>query len=106
MKKLLILLAVGLFYVSPPIKSASASEGVCGYYAFAGAFHSYRSAKRRANRVGGQVFNLDDSDSPNAGTGLWVVGAGPGPRRWANQRKRRFRRNGVRDAYIASRCMY
>lgn len=89
-----------------PVSGAFASEGACGYYAFAGAFSSRRSARNRARRVGGQVFDLDASDSPNAGSGLWVVGRGPGGRGWANRQKRKFQRRGVRDAYVAARCMY
>ena len=105
MKNILVLMALVTLSMSAPLSKASASEGACGFYAFAGAFHSRWSAERRANRVGGQVYDLDESDSPNAGRGLWVVGAGPGSKSWAHQRKRRFNRHGVYDAYIAWRCM-
>ena len=99
---IIMVLTYSVFQASP----VRASDGVCGFYAFAGAFSTRRAAQRQANRVGGQVFDLDASDSPNAGKGLWVVGAGPGSKYWANQRKRDFRRNGARSAYVASRCMY
>ncbi|MEM9732666.1 MAG: hypothetical protein AAF903_04155 [Pseudomonadota bacterium] len=83
-----------------------ASEGNCGFYAFAGAYQSRRNADRQARRVGGQVYDLDQSDSPNAGKGFWVVGIGPGPRGWANQRRREFRSRGARGAYVAARCIW
>ena len=78
----------------------------CGYYAFAGAFGNYRAARRRANRLGAQVLELDNSDSPNAGSGLVVVGSGPMSRRAAERRASQFRREGVGDAYAGYRCFY
>lgn len=92
--------------MSTSLQTVHASEGNCGYWAFAGAFQSRRSADRRARQVGGAVYDLDQSDSPNAGKGFWVVAYGPGPRNWANQRKRDFQRNGVRGAYVAARCIW
>lgn len=91
--------------MSGPI-SAQASDGVCGFYAFGGAYKSRANANRQARRIGGQVFDLDASDSPNAGKGFWVVGAGPGNRSWADRRRRDFRARGARGAYVAARCMY
>lgn len=87
-------------------QTAQASDGNCGWWAFAGAFQSRSAARRQANRVGGQVYDLDQSDSPNAGKGFWVVAHGPGGRNWANQKKRQFRNRGVGGAYIASRCIW
>jgi len=91
---------------SVSVQTASASDGNCGYWAFGGAFQSRRSADRRARQVGGQVYDLDQSDSPNAGKGFWVVAAGPGPRGWANQRRREMRSRGARGAYVAARCIW
>ena len=41
---------------------ASAADS-CGYFAFAGAFSSFRAANRQADRVGGAAWDLDSSDS-------------------------------------------
>ena len=100
--------AIFAVYVAaaPSAQIALASDGVCGHYAFAGAFSTRNAARKQARRVGGQVFDLDASDSPNAGKGLWVVGTGPGPRSWASKQARKFRDRGVRGAYVAARCMY
>ena len=87
------------------VSNAAQAQG-CGWYAFAGAFQSYRSAQRQANRVGGYVLDIDNSDSPNAGRGMYAVAAGPTSRSGANAQRRRFQRNGVGSAYVANRCFY
>ena len=84
----------------------TAAEAACGWYAFAGAFKSYRSAQQRANRVGGRVFDVDASNSPNAGQGWYAVGFGPTNRASANSVRRDYRASGVRGAYVANRCSY
>lgn len=83
----------------------AAAQG-CGWYAFAGAYQSYGRAQRQANRVGGYVVNVDNSNSPNAGRGFFAVAAGPTSRSGANNARRRFQRNGVGSAYVANRCFY
>ena len=47
--------ATAISFAAP---SAKASDEFCGYWAFAGAFQSYRNAQRRANRYGGKVLDL------------------------------------------------
>lgn len=79
----------------------------CGYFVFAGAYRSYGNAQRQANRWSGQVYNLDESDSPNAGRGLYVVTLGD----WSSRTRARSialnaRHNGVEGAYAAYRCFY
>ena len=86
--------------------STAASAQGCGWYAFAGAYQSYGRAQRQANRVGGYVVNVDNSNSPNAGRGFFAVAAGPTSRSGANSARRRFQRNGVGSAYVANRCFY
>lgn len=78
----------------------------CGYFAFAGAFSTYNRAQRQANRVGGNVWSLDHSNSPNAGRGLWVVARGPGSSSRARSWARTYRNRGVGGAYVANRCFY
>lgn len=102
-------LALALGAVAAPIATSSQAQAAdsCGYYAFAGAFSTYRRAERRANRVGGNVWGLDASDSPNAGRGLWVVAKGPTSSRGrANRWRWQYRDRGVRGAYVAYRCFY
>lgn len=86
--------------------STAASAQGCGWYAFAGAYQSYGRAQRQANRVGGYVVNVDNSNSPNAGRGFYAVASGPTSRSGANGARRRFQRNGVGSAYVANRCFY
>ncbi len=83
---------------------ATAGSQVCGYWAFGGAFQVRRNAIRRARRVRAHVFDLDRSDSPNAGKGYWVVTQGPDSRSWARRKARKWRRMGVPGAYAARRC--
>ncbi|MCQ0989033.1 SPOR domain-containing protein [Jiella marina] len=115
MRTLMIMLVagtVGATAAMPRAAEAYTSSGeyqvaaACGYYAFAGAFRSYRSAERRAGRLGARVLDIDNSDSPNAGTGLYVVGSGPMGERAAQNRARQFRRAGIGDAYAGYRCFY
>ncbi len=82
------------------------AEAACGFWAFAGAFQNYNNAQRRQRQVGGSIWDLDSSDSPNAGKGFFVIAEGPGSRAQANRWKRQFRNNGARSAYVARRCLY
>ena len=88
------------------IPKAHASDGSdCGYFVFVGAFKSYSSAARKARRVGGEVYDLDYSDSPSAGRGFYAVTVGSsGSRRTAEKMARGARYDGDRDAYVAFRC--
>ena len=107
LKKTLIAAAFATAALSfGPSQMAHASDGNCGYYAFAGAFQNYRSALRKARRIGAVAMDLDQSDSPNAGQGFWVVAVGPGSRRWAKRQERKLRRRGAGDTYVASRCIW
>ena len=86
---------------------AKASDEICGYWAFAGAYQSYRNAQRQANNYGGTVLDLDRSNSPNAGQGFHVVAEGPfDSKSRANRRARDYRYDGVNGAYAAHRCFY
>lgn len=77
----------------------------CGFFAFAGAYQSRNRARRQANRVGGTVWSVDFSNSPNAGQGWWAVGRGPGSRSQANRWKRQYQNRGA-SSYVANRCFY
>lgn len=78
----------------------------CGDYAFAGAFSNRSLAVRQASRHGGQVYDLDQSDSANAGRGLWVVARAASSPRQAAAFARQYRQQGVRGAYSGFRCFY
>lgn len=78
----------------------------CGWYALGGAFQSRRAAYNQAGDLDASVYDLDDSDSPNAGKGFYVVALGPVRRSQADQYRREFRRNGVRSAYVKQMCFY
>jgi hypothetical protein len=54
-----------------------AEEELCGFFAMAGAFQSERSARREAKRLDIDYYDLDESDSENAGAGYFVVASGP-----------------------------
>lgn len=82
------------------------AEAACGWYAFAGAYKSRRAAQRQARRLNGIVFDVDASDSPNAGQGWYAVGFGPTDWAQADTIKRNYRADGVRGAYAARRCFY
>ena len=56
--------------------------------------------------MGGRVFDVDASNSPNAGQGWYAVGFGPTNRASANSARRDYRASGVRGAYVANRCFY
>ena len=99
-------LASAMTVAFTPIPAAQASDGVCGWYAFAMATKNRRAANKAARKYGGQVYDVDESDSPNAGQGWWTVARGPGSKRWANQRRNEYRSRGASGAYVASRCMY
>ncbi|MFD0915523.1 SPOR domain-containing protein [Pseudahrensia aquimaris] len=92
------------------IMAASANQAhaqaACGWYAFAMATKSERAAVRMANRVGGRVFDVDASNSPNAGQGWWTVARGPSSKSRANRARRDLRARGARGAYIGHRCFY
>lgn len=94
------LLAAPLIAVGP----AHAGSEICGSWAFGGAFKNYNSAVRRANRLGGNVLDLDKSDSPNAGKGFWVVGKGPGSAAQARRWARNWKNRGISGAYSSYRC--
>lgn len=111
MRKLLMIAlaatAIGAADVSTNSTQAFASDGGdCGWWAFAGAFKNRGSARSRARKVGGQVLDLDDSDSPNAGKGFWVVAYAATNRRDAQRAVRRYKRRGVSGAYAKTLCFY
>ena len=107
MRTLLIAVASALVLSTGHTVPAAASDGGdCGWYAFAGAFQNRGNARRRANRVGGEVRDLDSSDSPNAGKGFWVVAYPAVDRRDALRAVRRYKRNGVSGAYAKTLCFY
>lgn len=89
------------------VTPAQAGDEFCGYWAFAGAFQNYSNAVRRANNYGGNVLDLDRSNSPNAGKGYHVVAKGPyQSKHRANRAARNYRSYGVSGAYAAHRCFY
>ncbi|MEM8750865.1 MAG: hypothetical protein AAGF28_11215 [Pseudomonadota bacterium] len=106
MIKTVLAATVALSTIAFTAPMASAQSGPCGFYAFAGAFQNYNNAIRRARNVGGNVWDLDASDSPNAGKGFFVVAQGPGSRSQAQRWARQYRSYGVSGAYVARRCMY
>lgn len=106
-KSTLIAAAVAVFSLtySTNYSHAEGTALSCGYWAFAGAFQNSNSAYRKQRRVGGAVWNLAGSDSPNAHLDLYVIAQGPSTRGQANIWKRQFRARGVHDAYVARRCL-
>ncbi len=81
--------------------------GVCGLWAFGGAFSSLSSARRQARRLWSNVYDLRDSNSPNNHRRLFVVATGPASTRgFARQWVREMKHKGVRNAYMARRCFY
>jgi hypothetical protein len=84
------------------------AEDVCGWFAFAGAYSSRSVARREARNLDLDFYDLDESDSPNAGEGLWVVAAGPyDSGRAARREARRLEREEYVDgAYAGRRCFY
>lgn len=102
-----ILAATAIIGSLATVTPSQAGDEFCGYWAFAGAFQSYRNAQRRANNYGGNVLDLDRSNSPNAGKGYHVVAKGPfNSKRRANRSARNYRADGVSGAYAAHRCFY
>ena len=87
------------------VQTAKAADS-CGWFAFAMATKSYNSAERKANQIGGNVWSVDHSNSPNAGKGFWTVAMGPGSKTQANRWKNQYRSRGASGAYIGNRCFY
>ena len=99
-----VALTAGSF--TPAAPAYASDGGDCGLWVFAGAFKSRNSARKRANRVGGQVMDLDSSDSPNAGKGFWVVAYAANSRADARRAVARYKRRGVSGAYAKNLCFY
>lgn len=97
--------AVSALAYSTSLSQAEGTGQSCGYWAFAGAFQNSNAAFRKQSRVGGSVWNLAGSDSPNAHLELFVIAQGPSTRSQANIWKRQFQARGVHDAYVARRCL-
>ena len=90
------------------ITAVRASDGggdSCGWFAFAGSFQNARLARRQANRLSAWTWDVDASNSANAGEGWWAVGVGPTSRAQAKRERRRLQRRGV-NSYVAKRCFY
>lgn len=108
MLRLALGLAVATVLVGASAGTVVAQDELCGYFAFAGAYSSERAARREARRLDIDYYNLDESDSPNAGEGLFVVASGPFDR--ASQARREARRlnrePGVDGAYAGDRCFF
>ena len=102
--KMIVAAAVLAGIVTADMSTAHASG--CGWYAIGGAFKSRNSAYNQAGDLDASVYDLDDSDSPNAGKGFYVVALGPVRRSQANEYRRQFRRGGVRSAYVKKMCFY
>jgi len=100
-------LILGATLATASITTSTKAEAAdsCGFFAFAGAYQSYNRAQRQANRVGGNVWSVDASNSPNAGQGWWAVARGPSNRSQANRWKRQFQNRGI-SSYVARRCFY
>jgi hypothetical protein len=92
--------------VSAP--GAVVAEDLCGWFAFAGAYSSKSAARREARKIDLEYYDLDESDSPNAGEGFWVVAAGPyDTAREARREARRLNREeDVDGAYAKELCFY
>jgi hypothetical protein len=90
------------------VPTVAVAEDVCGWFAFAGAYSSKSVARREARSLDIDYYDLDESDSDNAGEGLWVVASGPFDR--ASQARREARRlqreEDVDGAYASERCFY
>ncbi|MCE7028816.1 SPOR domain-containing protein [Jiella avicenniae] len=89
-----------------PASASLAHASGCGWYAIGGAFKSRNSAYNQAGNLDASVYDLDDSNSPNAGKGFYVVALGPVRRSEANEYRREFRQNGVGSAYVKKMCFY
>ncbi|WP_167591866.1 SPOR domain-containing protein [Jiella endophytica] len=86
--------------------ATTAEASGCGWYAIGGAFKSRNSAYNQAGNLDASVYDLDDSDSPNAGKGFYVVALGPVRKSQANRYRQEFRQNGVSSAYVKKMCFY
>jgi hypothetical protein len=84
------------------------AEDLCGYFAMAGAYQSERSARREAKRLDIDYYDLDESDSDNAGEGYFVVASGPYDREsQARREARRLNREpDVDGAYAKQICFF
>lgn len=105
-KSLPILATVGLLTATIVTTTIPANAGsqVCGNYVLGGAFQSKRNAHKLANKIDGFVWDLDGSDSPNAGKGFWVVADGPFSISRAKRMVRNWKRNGAGGAYYKYMC--
>lgn len=83
---------------------ASAGSQVCGNYVIGGASKNWNTANKIAKKVGGNVWDLDKSNSPNAGKGFWVVADGPFISSEAKKRVRRWKKKGAKGAYRKNMC--
>lgn len=108
MRKLVLVLAVAAMAAGSAPPAAVAQEELCGWFAFAGAYSSRSAARREARRLDMDFYDLDESDSPNAGEGFWVVASGPYDRaRQARREARRLaREEGVDGAYAKEICFF
>ncbi len=88
------------------MSAGAAQASGCGWYALGGAFQNLNSAYNRAGNLDASVFDLDQSNSPNAGKGYYAVALGPVSKRQARGYRSEFRSNGVRGAYIKKMCFY
>lgn len=85
-----------------------ADDELCGWFAFAGAYSSKSTARREARDLDLDYYDLDESDSPNAGEGFWVVASGPFTtgRKARNEAKRLRVEEDVEGAYAKQICFY
>lgn len=97
--------AISALTYSTHYSHAEGTGQACGYWAFAGAFKDVNVALNKQRTIGGTVWSLSGSDSPNAHLDLYVIAEGPASRSQANQWKRQFQAKGVHDAYVARRCL-
>jgi len=102
---LAVTIAITTLTYSTDFSRAEGTGQACGFWAFAGAFKDVQVAYNKQRRIGGSVWHLAGSDSPNAHLDLYVIAKGPSSRSQANAAKRQFQAKGVRDAYVARRCL-
>lgn len=99
-------IAAGAFAVATSAIQPAKAADSCGWFAFAMATKSSSAAHRAASRFGGNVWNVDYSNSPNAGQGWYTVALGPGSKSSARKWRNRYKSRGARRAYIGNRCFY
>ena len=106
MRLFVLALATAASMVTAP--TVAIAEDVCGWFAFAGAYSSRSVARREARALDLDFYDLDESDSPNAGEGLWVVAAGPytSSRAARREARRLEREEDIDGAYASRRCFY